>query len=123
MHFDFHLFPGSDLWLQAFEIQLDVGTSPPWPDMLTVHVNGTERWSTGQSSGHLSYVQEALLAPDDSDGHSQATVSYRDYNQPGQLAWIKIQGQGSTPESCITVEPLLKDIKALHKCTGLSETS
>lgn len=80
------------MWLLGFEIQLDVGTSPPWSDMLTVSVNGTEKWSTGPSSGHLSYVQEPLLASENGKLHSEATFSYRDYNQPGQLAWIRIQG-------------------------------
>ena len=85
--------PGYDLWVLGFEIQLDVGYNPLWSDMLTVSVNGTERWSTGQSTGHLKYIQEAMLAPENGNKISEALFSYRDYNQPGQLAWMRIQGQ------------------------------
>ena len=105
--------------MRGFEIQLDVGASPPWSDMLTVSVGDVEMWSTGQASGHLSYVQEALLVPDSSGEHSQATVSYRDYNQPGQLAWISIQGQRLLLYYCIVLIGAFISIcpnrlKALH---------
>lgn len=78
---------GKNIWMRGLEIHLDAGGV----DMLTVSVDGTVMWGTGQTTGQLHYLQEALLSAGGNISHSQARVTFRDYNMPYQIAWIEIR--------------------------------
>ncbi|KAK7493117.1 hypothetical protein BaRGS_00015638 [Batillaria attramentaria] len=98
---------GEDLRLWAIEIQLDFPAFLPATNMLTV-VAEEKEWQarrTCETCHHFQYVNEALHFPAGDENSTAASVDFRDYNQPGQLAWIEIRNpdEGSGEETAVII--------------------
>ena len=76
--------------------------------MLTVSSNGQIIWSTGQATGQMTFLAQPLLT-----GSDEAVVSFRDYNQDGQIAWIEVKGK----VFFYHLETLIFQTNSLTKCS------